>query len=209
MPPITINRLQVQLDADQNLRRQLRDLEKSSLADIQDRIKKTEEGLATIRRKLGVAKVKYSAREIIDRIESGVKPILVGAWHHDVIDLLETEFDSAGLTSGVIDGRTAAGWRGSFVEAFNNGSLDVLVGQIGAMGVSLNLQGGSHICCIEEDFSPATMDQFFARCHRIGQKDHVHVDIFESDTKLDKAIRSIGQRKARGHNTLMRQADAS
>jgi SNF2 family DNA or RNA helicase len=53
------------------------------------------------------------------------------------------------------------------------------------------------------------MDQFFARCHRIGQADHVHVDVFTSDTKLDKAIRRIARDKASGHTTLLNQeADA-
>ena len=91
------------------------------------------------------------------------------------------------------------------VDAFNAGEIDVIVGQIAAMGVSLNLQGGSHIVVIEQDWSPALMSQFYARCHRIGQKDHVHVDILESDTKLDKAVRKIAQRKASGHRALTQQ----
>jgi SNF2 family DNA or RNA helicase len=75
------------------------------------------------------------------------------------------------------------------------------------MGVSLNLQGGSHIICVETTFSPAEQDQFYARCHRIGQANHVHVDVFEAaDVKLEKAIRRILATKARGHATLMEQS---
>ena len=81
----------------------------------------------------------------------------------------------------------------------------MLVGQIAAMGVSLNLQGGSHIIELETDWSPAVMAQFRARCHRMGQKNHVHVDVFESDTKLCKAVKRIGATKAKGHNILMEQ----
>jgi SNF2 family DNA or RNA helicase len=162
-----------------------------------------------MRRKLGVAKVKHSVSEIVDRIEAGIKPILVGAWHTDVIDSLIAELVDRSLDVGCIDGRVSGDLRDQMVVKFNDGTLDVLVGQIGAMGVAINMQGGSHIICVEEDWSPAIMDQFYARCHRIGQANHVHVDIFQSDTKLDQAVRRISTAKARGHNTLMAQGDAA
>ena len=207
MPPITINRLQVALDADAELKQRLKAMENQTLTQIQKDLAAKEEHLATTRRLLGEAKVKHSVKEIIDRVEAGIKPILVGAWHTNVIDALKAALLTKGLDVGVIDGRTGPAARTAYIECFNGGGLDVLVGQLGAMGVSLNLQGGSHIIVVEEDFSPAVMDQFYARCHRIGQADHVHVDIFESDTQLDKAIRRIVANKRRGHDTLMDQGD--
>ena len=207
MPPLTINRLQVSLDADADLKKSLRSLEKQTMADIQQDMANNEEHLATIRRKLGVAKVKHSVSEIVDRVEAGIKPILVSAVHHDVIDALHEGLFAKGVTQlGVIDGRTKGDVRQSYVEGFNKGTLDVVIGQVNAMGVSLNMQGGSHIVVVEEDWSPAVQAQLYARCHRLGQKDHVHVDIFESDTKLDKAVRRISAAKSRGHNTLMEQS---
>ena len=81
-----------------------------------------------------------------------------------------------------------------------------MIGQVQAMGVSLNLQGGSHIICVETDWSPAVQDQFYARCHRIGQKNHVHVDIFEApDNKLEKAVRRITATKRAGQAKIMEQ----
>ena len=207
MPPLTINRLQVQLNADAELKQMLKGLEKQTMNQIREDLASKEEHLATIRRKLGAAKVKHSVNEIIDRIEAGVKPILVGAWHTEVIDELVVALNDAKIPNMVIDGRTSAQNKQLAQERFNSGSVDVVVGQIAAMGVSLNLQGGSHIVVVEEDWSPAVMDQFYARCHRMGQQDHVHVDIFESDTKLDKAVRRIAKAKASGHNQLMEQDD--
>jgi transcription termination factor 2 len=87
--------------------------------------------------------------------------------------------------------------------------VDVLVGQIKSMGVSLNLQGGSHIVEVETDWSPALMHQFRARCHRMGQKNHVHVDIFEHDNKIDQAVRRISATKSRGHKKLLCQEVAA
>jgi len=86
---------------------------------------------------------------------------------------------------------------------FNAGELDVLIGQIGAMGVSLNLQrGGNCIIVVEEDWSPAIMDQFYARLHRMGPEKHVHVDTLETETKIDDAIHKISSEKARHHAKL-------
>ena len=209
MPPLTINRLDVQLDLDPELKQMLKSMDKQSLNEIREDIAKNEEHISTMRRKLGVAKVKHSVSEIVDRIEAGIKPILVGAWHTDVIDSLIAELVDRSLDVGCIDGRVSGDLRDQMVVKFNDGTLDVLVGQIGAMGVAINMQGGSHIICVEEDWSPAIMDQFYARCHRIGQANHVHVDIFQSDTKLDQAVRRISTAKARGHNTLMAQGDAA
>ena len=89
-------------------------------------------------------------------------------------------------------------------EGLNSGELDVLVGQIAAMGVSLNLQhGGNRIIVVEEDWSPSVMDQFFARLHRIGQTEHVHVDILESDDKLSQAVRRTSNAKRAAHAVAM------
>jgi len=205
MPPLTINHLRVQLDTDPELRLMLKEMEKQTLSQIQEAIGKKEEHISTMRRKIGVAKVKHSVSEIVDRVEAGVRPLLVGAIHHDTIDLLVETLRDKDINVAVIDGRTSAPRRSAAVSAFNAGTIDILVGQIQAMGVSLNLQGGSHIICVETTFSPAEQDQFYARCHRLGQKDHVHVDVFESDTKLEKAVRRILATKARGHATMMEQ----
>jgi len=40
------------------------------------------------------------------------------------------------------------------------------------------------------------MAQFYARLMRMGQKNHVHVDTLQSDTKLDEAVYKLSQRKA-------------
>jgi len=71
------------------------------------------------------------------------------------------------------------------------------------MGVSLNLQrGGNCIIVVEEDWSPAIMDQFYARLYRMGQERHVHIDTLETETKIDEAIHKISREKARHHQKL-------
>ncbi|MDB4725912.1 DEAD/DEAH box helicase [bacterium] len=203
MPPITINRLQVDLEMTPELKRELKDIKSLTPRQLIDSI---EDGqMASLRRMIGVAKVKHAAKEIVSRVEAGTRPILVGCWHREVIDAVQGALWEAGLTVGAIDGRTPGDVKPLIQNQFNDGTLDVLVGQISAMGVSLNMQGGSHIIVIEEDFSPAVMDQFYARCHRMGQRNHVHVDIFEDGTELGQAVSRIATAKSKEHRKVMAQ----
>ena len=200
MPPLTTTRLQIGLDMDDELREILAGF--TTIKQLEEAVASNDEHIATARRKIGEGKVLSAAAEIRDRIDIGQGPILVGAWHRSVIDALADELSD--LRVGVLDGRTSANEKSRLQDAFNGGHLDVLVGQIAAMGVSLNLQhGGNRIIVVEEDWSPAVMDQFFARLHRIGQTEHVHVDILESDDKLSQAVRRISNTKRGAHAVAM------
>jgi SWI/SNF-related matrix-associated actin-dependent regulator of chromatin subfamily A-like protein 1 len=200
MPPLTTNRLQIGLDMDGELREILAGF--TTVRQIEQAVASNDEHIATARRKIGEGKVGSAAAEIRDRIEIGQGPILAGAWHRSVIDALAEELSD--LRVGVLDGRTSANEKSRLQDAFNGKHLDVLIGQIAAMGVSLNLQhGGNRIIVVEEDWSPSVMDQFFARLHRIGQTEHVHVDILESDDKLSQAVRRISNTKRAAHGVAM------
>ena len=204
MPPLTSNRLYIRLDGSAELTQALRETESMSMAAISSGLRDPDSSLSSLRRQLGVAKVRESVKELVTRIEDGNGPILVGAWHRDVIDALNYELRRAGVQVAVIDGRTSASARDRYTAAWNAGELDILIGQISAMGVSLNLQaGGHHIVVVEEDWSPSVMDQFYARLHRIGQAHHVHIDTFISDTKLDEAVGRISATKRVEHEAVM------
>lgn len=207
MPPLTINRLPVGLSMDDELRDILAGF--TTQAQIEQAVAANDEHIATARRKIGEAKVREAAFEIRDRVSSGAGAILVGAWHTSVIDALVSELSKymgkgIALSVDSLDGRTSSAKKDALQRDFNDGKLDVLVGQIAAMGVSLNLQhGGNRIVVVEEDWSPAIMDQFYARLHRIGQTEHVHVDILQSDDKLSQAVARIASAKRRSHAIAM------
>ncbi len=209
MPPLTTTVYEVELDGEPATKAALETLKGMTLAEIQAGIKRKEPALATVRHDLGVAKVKAAADEILERLDRGVS-VLVGAWHTDVIDALFVALDGPELDVDFIDGRVGAATRERIENAWNAGEIDVLIGQIGAMGVSLNLQQGGHnVVVVEEDWSPSVMDQFYARLWRFGQEKHVHVDILRDDTKLSKALARIASTKKRQHeliNTIGREA---
>lgn len=197
MPPLTTRRYAIKLDMDAGLKLLLEDVKRMSLAEIEQKAKAKDPALATIRRRLGLAKVKAAAAEIAERIESG-QNVLVGAWHTEVIDAL---YEALGkYRCAVIDGRASAKVKDDLTYHWNEGAVQALICQIAAAGVSLNLQkGGSQIICVEEDWSPSIMDQFYARLWRYGQEKHVHVDTLVSETKLDEAVGRINGAKAREH----------
>jgi SNF2 family DNA or RNA helicase len=170
----------------------------------EDGFAKKDPALATIRRLLGLAKVDAVVAEIYRRVDDGHGPILVGAWHTEVIDTIVVDLRQKGLRVASLDGRTSSRKKTETQDLFNNGKLDVLVGQIAAMGVSLNLQkGGNRIIVAEQDWSPAVMDQFYGRLHRMGQKKPVNVETIVSNTKIDKAIARIASTKASEHRKLI------
>lgn len=204
MPPITHNRYSIPLSASPELSAALTALRSMSQHQVEEKLASKDPALSTIRRLIGLGKV-AAAVEVIAERASGVTAdaVLVGAWHTEVIDQLCAAVRAKGLVCEILDGRTSMARKAELEAKFNAGELDVLVGQIGAMGVSLNLQrGGNCIIVVEEDWSPAIMDQFYARLHRMGQEKHVHVDTLESETKIDDAIHKISSEKARHHAKL-------
>jgi SNF2 family DNA or RNA helicase len=204
MPPITHNRYTISLSSSPELTAALADLRSMSRAQVEEKLAAKDPALSTMRRMIGLGKVAAAAEVIAERaigITAGA--VLVGAWHTEVIDALCAATRANGLLCEVLDGRTSMSRKSELEAMFNAGEIDVLVGQIGAMGVSLNLQrGGNCIIVVEEDWSPAIMDQFYARLYRMGQERHVHVDTLETETKIDEAIHKISREKARHHQKL-------
>jgi len=206
MPPITTTRSTISLSKNADLTEALAKMKNQTQAQIAQGIARNDESLSRTRRLMGMGKVEAASKVILERLESGAGPILVGCWHTDVIDALQEALQ--GHRVGCLDGRTSPKEKQRLQDWFNEGKLEVLIGQIAAMGVAIDLQhGGNNIICVEEDWSPALMDQFYARMHRMGQAKHVHVEILETDTRLDEAVRKIVARKRVGHNQIMEQAN--
>ena len=197
MPSLTHTRLAVEVSGVAAINRAI---EKMTMAQIEDAIAQNDENLATMRRELGLSMIPEAADFIWQRADAEQGAILVGAWHREVIDGLVEELTKKKLRVAKLDGRTPAAQKTELQRQFNEGELDVLVGQIAAMGVSLNLQkGGNAIVVVEEDWSPSVMDQFYARLHRMGQGKPVHVDTLYVDNKLAKAVHAISMAKRRAH----------
>jgi len=197
MPSLTHTRLAVEVSGLGAINRAI---EKMTMSQIEQAIAQNDENLATMRREMGLSMIPEAADFIWQRADAEQGAILVGAWHREVIDGLVELLHLKKLRVGKLDGRTSAAMKTELQRQFNEGELDVLVGQIAAMGVSLNLQqGGNAIVVVEEDWSPSVMDQFYARLHRMGQGKPVHVDTLYVENKLAKAVHAISTAKRRAH----------
>ena len=207
MPPLTFNTLQIGLTQSDELKEAMKTIKGMSITQIAQQLTSSDTHLATLRRLLGIAKVPAAAEVIAERIaDDPSTPVLVGAWHREVIDALADALADRKLSIRRLTGSTSSPRREQIISDFNKGWIDGLVGQIGAMGVSLNLQKlGHRILTVEEDYSPAVMDQFYARLWRMGQEKHVHVDRLRADNKLDKAVAQILGRKAYEHAKTLEQ----
>lgn len=114
-----------------------------------------------------------AAREWIDNfIETG-EHLLVGCVHRETVDFLRKEFDCSTIT-----GDTNLNDRKQTVDWFQHGeSRDgrgkLLVGNLQACGTGLTLTAASNVAVLEMGWTPAVMDQFEDRVHRIGQRNAV------------------------------------
>ncbi|HOU52888.1 MAG TPA: DEAD/DEAH box helicase [Myxococcota bacterium] len=151
--------------------------------------------LATIRRELGLAKVKQ-VTEIVNNILESEQKCVVFAIHKDVVSLLRDALKQHGVVT--ITGDTPVEERNVAVDRFQNSkNVRVIIGTIGAMGVGLTLTASSTVVFAEIDWSPALMQQAEDRCHRIGQQNVVCVQLPVAPGSIEERIASLVAWKSR------------
>lgn len=129
---------------------------------------------SAVRTKLGLAKAPFVAEYVRDLIAGGAGKVIVGAWHHPVINAIAAELEDLGVV--IVSGEHSVTARQAAVDAFQReGGPQVFIGQIAAAGVGLTLTRSKTVVMAEEPWTPAEVTQFEDRAHRIGQRDMVNV----------------------------------
>jgi SNF2 family DNA or RNA helicase len=154
------------------------------------------DSLSTYRRLIGIAKAPLVAEWIIARIEGGGGQTLIFGQHRTVLEMIKAALDAVKIPVGLIYGRTPAAQRDRQVQAFQTGSLKVLVLQIEVAGLGLNLEAASHVVFAELPWTSAAYRQAIARAHRAGQRRHVLVSVVTVPDSIDEIIASTITRKA-------------
>lgn len=139
------------------------------------------------------------AKEFINTfLEESTDKILVFAHHTNVVKQLAQEFKCKAIYGGV-----SSEERMNIVNDFqNNPETRVLVLNIKAGGVGLNLTAASTVLFVEEPWNPALKWQAEDRAHRIGQKNSVNiytmyavgtidVDVFELLKEKAKVVQAV------------------
>ena len=133
--------------------------------------------------------------EIMDAAsEDGLK-VVVFSFFLDVLNAVHERLGADVV--GVINGSVPAGQRQAIIDTFTDRpGHAVLLSQIDAGGVGLNIQAASVVIITEPQWKPSTEEQAIARCHRMGQLRPVQVHRLLTVDSVDEGMQALQQRKA-------------
>lgn len=191
MPPLIMHDISVGYEKDPELE------ELTAKLQYEDFEQETP-AIGTIRRLLGRAKAPHVAG-YAGRLNGGI----VLFWHRETGAAIADYLTAEEKSFGYIDGSVTANTKAKVEDNFNSGKMRWVVGQIAAMGESLNLQyGGKHVVFAEPDWSPGAMDQAMRRLWRFGQTCPVHVHYCAADHPADDAAYRVLYSKANNIDSL-------
>ncbi len=144
--------------------------------------------------------------EIVDEAADNGRKTVVFSSFLDVLRAVERALD--GRCAGLLSGRLDPSSRQALVDEFS-ASPDplVLVSQIQAGGVGLNIQAASVVVLTEPQWKPSIEDQAVARLHRLGQVRPVHVHRLLAEGSVDQRMLEILATKRRLFDEYVRMSD--
>lgn len=141
-----------------------------------------------------------------DAEQNGLK-VLIFSFFLGVLERV-TAAVAPGPAFGPITGATPPDGRQQIVDAFSaHEGHAVLLGQIQASGVGLNIQAASVVILCEPQVKPTTEAQAIARAHRMGQVRTVLVHRILAEDTVDERMLEILAGKDRLFDTYVRRSD--
>ncbi len=134
--------------------------------------------------------------EIVEEALSNDRKIVVFSYFRDVLATVGSALGDA--VAGTITGSVNPAERQRLVDKFTQqAEPGVLVSQIEAGGVGLNLQAASVVILTEPQWKSTTEDQAVARCHRMGQARPVEVHrLLVPDSVDERMLEALGRKAA-------------
>ena len=151
--------------------------------------------IATLRRLVGEAKAPAFAEMLLEELHGGLEKVVVFGIHRRALDSLSRTFKARGISYVRVDGSTPDVDRTNAVAKFQNGDAQLFLGNIRAAGTGLTLTAASNVVMLESDWTPAGNAQAIMRCHRIGQKETVHVRFISLANSIDDLVTEVVARK--------------
>jgi len=145
----------------------------------------------------GAASSKIAAmRDVIAEARSTGRKTIVFSHYRAVLEAVLASVD--GTVFGPLSGSTSPSGRQDMIDEFSAAAPGaVLVAQIIAGGVGLNIQAASVVVICEPQLKPTTEWQAIARARRMGQLDVVQVHRLLSEDGVDAALVRMLARKTR------------
>ena len=129
-------------------------------------------------------------KEIIEEAESNGRRVLVFSFFREVLKMLSDEIRQKSF--GPLTGSVAATKRQELVDEFSQAPPgSVLLAQIQAGGVGLNIQSASVVVICEPQLKPTIEWQAIARAHRMGQVHTVQVHRLLTEEGVDRRITEL------------------
>lgn len=143
--------------------------------------------------------------EIAEEAADNGRKVVVFSYFRDVFGRVHAALGS--LAFGPLTGSVSAIQRQQIVDDFaSRKDPAVLVSQIEAGGVGLNIQAASVVVLTEPQWKPSTEDQAIARCHRLGQLRPVEVHRLLTENSVDERMLVILARKSALFAEYVRQS---
>lgn len=131
---------------------------------------------------------------IVDEAASNGRHVLVFSFYLDVIDAVVARLGDRVV--GTITGQMAADSRQTVADRVAESRVPrVLVSQISAGGVGMNIQAASVVILCEPQVKPSTEQQALKRAHRMGQLNSVQVHRLVSEDSVDERMLQILEQK--------------
>lgn len=132
--------------------------------------------------------------DIVDEAASNGRHVLVFSFYLDVIDAVVARLGNRVV--GTITGQTPADSRQAVADRLAESRVPrVLVSQISAGGVGMNIQAASVVILCEPQVKPSTEQQALKRAHRMGQLNSVQVHRLVSEDSVDERMLQILEQK--------------
>lgn len=133
--------------------------------------------------------------EIVEEAAANGRNVLIFSFYLDVINAVVGRLGDRVV--GVITGQTPADDRQRIADHLESARVpSVLVSQVSAGGVGMNIQAASVVVLCEPQVKPSTEEQALKRAHRMGQLNSVQVHRLVTTDSLDERMLAILEQKA-------------
>jgi superfamily II DNA or RNA helicase len=144
--------------------------------------------------------------DITDEATQDGRKVVVFSFFRDVLSTVASALGA--MAVGPITGDVPPPKRQALIDEFTaRQSPSVLVAQVQAGGVGLNIQAASVVIITEPQWNPAIEEQAIARAHRMGQVRRVDVHRLLAEDSVDQRILEILGRKRAEFDEYARRSD--
>jgi len=152
--------------------------------------------------------------EIVSEAADGGRKVVVFSYFRDVLETVTQVLRSRrdGVTDahvvGPLTGDTSPTDRQAMVDEFTTAKGPaVLISQIQAGGVGLNIQAASVVIIAEPQLTPSIEEQAVARAHRMGQVRRVDVHRLLCEDSVDQRVLELLAEKREAFDEYARRSD--